>query len=66
MCNKESYEHDNGDLDMRAMHPLWEEYTLPGDFVDEHRFFYFSPYSGGLLVARKLTMPYAKMCDCNR
>ncbi|KAG1122047.1 hypothetical protein G6F42_011846 [Rhizopus arrhizus] len=48
MCNKESYEHDSGDLDMRAMHPLWEEYTLPGDFVDEHRFFYFSPYSGEL------------------
>ncbi|KAL9541494.1 hypothetical protein MBANPS3_009095 [Mucor bainieri] len=49
MCNKESYEqHDDGDLDMRAMHPLWEEYTLPGDFVDEHRFFYFSPYSGEL------------------
>lgn len=46
MCNKESYELDDGDLDMRAMHPLWEEYTLPGDFVDEHRFFYFSPYSG--------------------
>ncbi|KAK4518092.1 uncharacterized protein ATC70_001443 [Mucor velutinosus] len=48
MFNKESYEHDDGDLDMRAMHPLWEEYTLPGDFVDEHRFFYFSPYSGEL------------------
>ncbi|CEP09742.1 hypothetical protein [Parasitella parasitica] len=48
MCNKESYEVDNGELDMRAMHPLWEEYTLPGEFVDEHRFFYFSPYSGEL------------------
>ncbi|GAN03178.1 DNA repair protein rad-5 [Mucor ambiguus] len=51
MCNKESYEHDDGDLDMRAMHPLWEEYALPGDFADEHRFFYFSPYSGTFFAA---------------
>ncbi|KAI8645409.1 SNF2 family N-terminal domain-containing protein, partial [Parasitella parasitica] len=48
MCNKESYEADDGESDTRAMHPLWEEYTLPGELVDEHRFFYFSPYSGEL------------------
>ncbi|KAI7905546.1 SNF2 family N-terminal domain-containing protein [Cokeromyces recurvatus] len=46
MIAKESYDLDDNDIDMRSMHPLWEEYNFPGDFADEHRFFYFNPYSG--------------------
>jgi DNA repair protein RAD5 len=46
MTAKEALEYDDGDIDMRSMHPLWEEYSFPGEFADEHRFFYFNPYSG--------------------
>ncbi|KAI8049793.1 SNF2 family N-terminal domain-containing protein [Gilbertella persicaria] len=48
MIAKESYEHEEGDMDMRSMHPLWEEYGFPSPLCDEHRFFYFNPYSGDL------------------
>lgn len=47
MTAKESTdEYDDGDIDMRAMHPLWEEYEFPAECEGENRFFYFNPYSG--------------------
>ncbi|KAI8969028.1 SNF2 family N-terminal domain-containing protein [Mycotypha africana] len=48
MHTKEIGDYDEREANMKAMHPLWEEYELPGEFVDEHRFFYFNPYSGEL------------------
>jgi DNA repair protein RAD5 len=45
---KEANSYEDDDVDMRAMHPLWEEYSFPGEFADEYRFFYFNPYSGEL------------------
>ncbi|KAI8886671.1 hypothetical protein K501DRAFT_321812 [Backusella circina FSU 941] len=53
MVNKEAFEHSDGDIDMRSMHPLWEEYALPGQPLGEYSFFYFSPYNGEL----SLTFP---------
>jgi DNA repair protein RAD5 len=46
MNSKEAYEQSDGDIDMRTMHPLWEEYEFPKECVGEHRFFYFNPYNG--------------------
>lgn len=46
MTAKEANSYNDGDIDMRSMHPLWEEYCFPGEFSDEHKFFYFNPYSG--------------------
>ncbi|OBZ81326.1 DNA repair protein RAD5, partial [Choanephora cucurbitarum] len=48
MMAKEAFDYEEGDIDMRSMHPLWEEYSFPGEFCDEHRFFYLNPYSGDL------------------
>ncbi|KAI9480559.1 MAG: SNF2 family N-terminal domain-containing protein [Benjaminiella poitrasii] len=45
MVAKEVSKYDGEDIDMRSMHPLWEEYLFPGD---AQRFFYFNPYSGEL------------------
>ena len=47
MVAKEAFEFDDGDIDMRSMHPLWEEYVFPST-DSEHKFFYFNPYSGEL------------------
>ncbi|CAO3682707.1 unnamed protein product [Rhizopus microsporus] len=47
MTAKESLHYEDGDLDMRALHPLWEEYSFP-DTTSEHQFFYFNPYTGEL------------------
>jgi DNA repair protein RAD5 len=46
MTAKEATDYDDGDIDMRAMHPLWEEYVFPEECEGEIRFFYFNPYSG--------------------
>ncbi|KAL0083977.1 P-loop containing nucleoside triphosphate hydrolase protein [Phycomyces blakesleeanus] len=56
MSLKESTTYEDGDVDMRAMHPLWEEYIFPTDpdapdNVTRH--FYMNPYSGEL----RLTFP---------
>ncbi|KAI8373677.1 SNF2 family N-terminal domain-containing protein [Blakeslea trispora] len=48
MMAKETFDYEEGDIDMRSMHPLWEEYSFPGEFCDEHHFFYLNPYSGDL------------------
>lgn len=45
MMAKEALYHEDGDVDMRAMHPLWEEYCFP-DGESEYDFFYFNPYTG--------------------
>ncbi|EIE77372.1 hypothetical protein RO3G_02076 [Rhizopus delemar RA 99-880] len=47
MMAKEALQHQDGDIDMRAMHPLWEEYCFP-DKDCEYQFFYFNPYTGEL------------------
>ncbi|RCH98559.1 DNA helicase rad5 [Rhizopus stolonifer] len=47
MMAKEALYHEDGDVDMRAMHPLWEEYCFP-DGESEYDFFYFNPYTGDL------------------
>lgn len=49
--NKEAFEHNDGDVDMRSMHPLWEEYALPNQPLGEYSFFYFSPYNGELSLS---------------
>lgn len=56
MTAKEANYYDDGDVDMRVMHPLWEEYTFPGEFADEHRFFYFNPYSGKYSISLLIFM----------
>ncbi|KAI8142253.1 SNF2 family N-terminal domain-containing protein [Fennellomyces sp. T-0311] len=52
MAHKESLQHDQDDVDMRAMHPLWEEYQFvddpDGSTLNEAMFFYFNPYTGQL------------------
>ncbi|KAI7887816.1 P-loop containing nucleoside triphosphate hydrolase protein [Mucor mucedo] len=49
MTAKESTDaYDDGDIDMRAIHPLWEEYEFPAECEGDNRFFYFNPYSGEL------------------
>ncbi|KAG2237950.1 hypothetical protein INT48_002511, partial [Thamnidium elegans] len=48
MMAKETWEHEDGDIDMRSMHPLWEEYAFPNQYDSEYKFFYFNPYSGEL------------------
>ncbi|CAO3651476.1 unnamed protein product [Mucor hiemalis] len=48
MYAKEAFEHHDGDLDMRSMHPLWEEYIFPDECECEFKFFYFNPYNGEL------------------
>ncbi|KAI9250369.1 SNF2 family N-terminal domain-containing protein [Helicostylum pulchrum] len=48
MTAKETWEHEDGDIDMRSMHPLWEEYAFPNECDSEYKFFYFNPYSGEL------------------
>lgn len=46
MTAKEAWEHEDGDIDMRSMHPLWEEYAFPKGCESDEEFFYFNPYSG--------------------
>lgn len=52
MVAKESIEYNNNQVDMRVMHPLWEEYRLPKDPTDASHNddsttnFYFNPYNG--------------------
>lgn len=53
MLQKETMDESNGDLGMRSMHPLWEEYPFPEEFNQPSdpstpSFFYFNPYSGEL------------------
>ncbi|SAL99318.1 hypothetical protein [Absidia glauca] len=54
MVAKESIEYDQNQVDMRVMHPLWEEYRLPKDpnapshNGDSTTNFYFNPYNGEL------------------
>ncbi|KAI9267417.1 SNF2 family N-terminal domain-containing protein [Sporodiniella umbellata] len=47
MTRKEALHQDEYDIDMRAMHPLWEEYCFPNK-ESEYTFFYFNPYTGEL------------------
>lgn len=53
MLQKESLDQNSGDIDMRSMHPQWEEYAFPEDFDQPSNktgppFFYFNPYTGEL------------------
>ncbi|KAI9311357.1 SNF2 family N-terminal domain-containing protein [Dichotomocladium elegans] len=55
MVNKETVDSDDGDVDMRSMHPLWEEYELPVNpdaphDIDIPQYFYFNPYNGHLTL----------------
>ncbi|KAI8343720.1 SNF2 family N-terminal domain-containing protein [Chlamydoabsidia padenii] len=53
MVAKETIEHEENGVDVRSMHPLWEEYKFP---TDPHNTctdtdltnFYFNPYNGEL------------------
>ncbi|KAI9023554.1 SNF2 family N-terminal domain-containing protein [Phycomyces nitens] len=56
MFLKESTTYSDGEVDMRSMHPLWEEYTFPIDSEAPENIkkcFYINPYSGEL----SLTFP---------
>lgn len=46
MTAKEAFEYENGDIDMRSLHPLWEEYVFPSECNTENKHFYFNPYNG--------------------
>ncbi|CAO3585381.1 unnamed protein product [Absidia cylindrospora] len=53
MVTKESVVYDENEVDIRSMHPLWEEYRFPKDpnvandnGSTDH--FYFNPYNGQL------------------
>ncbi|KAI8082794.1 SNF2 family N-terminal domain-containing protein [Halteromyces radiatus] len=53
MVTKESVNHDEDQIDVRSMHPLWEEYRFPTDpeFPNGNQsisHFYFNPYNGQL------------------
>jgi DNA repair protein RAD5 len=48
MTAKEAFEFEDGDIDMRSLHPLWEEYMFPNECKSDQKFFYFNPYNGEL------------------
>lgn len=57
MSLKEAAERNNAEIDTRAMHPLWEEYTFPAEpdapmWPNRPKVFYFNPYSGTFCAYR--------------
>ncbi|KAI8971401.1 P-loop containing nucleoside triphosphate hydrolase protein [Pilobolus umbonatus] len=50
MMKKEAFEHEDDDLAMRALHPLWEEYMFPNEY-QQQKYFYFNPFSGELSLS---------------
>ncbi|KAF7728830.1 DNA helicase rad5 [Apophysomyces ossiformis] len=55
MSLKEATKYDDGEVDTRAMHPLFEEYAFPMEpdapiWPDRPKAFYLNPYTGEMLL----------------
>ncbi|KAG0175436.1 DNA helicase rad5 [Apophysomyces sp. BC1034] len=55
MSLKEATKYDDKDIDTRAMHPLFEEYTFPTEpdaptWPNRPKLFYVNPYSGEMML----------------